>query len=69
MKADVKTLPDNSVQIEFSIDLSGDGSWIPILSVIDTPSIDGGTLPNPGHAGIRSDFMDMDIKNFQVQSL
>ncbi|HVS79645.1 MAG TPA: hypothetical protein VHF05_01570 [Candidatus Paceibacterota bacterium] len=68
MKADVKTLPDNSVQIEFSIDLSGEGSWIPILSVTDAPKGNVQTLPGPGHAGIRSDFMEMSIRDFRVDS-
>jgi hypothetical protein len=69
MKADVRTVGQGNVDIIFSIDLSGAGIWIPLLHITDMPSQTVQTLPDAGHAGIRSDFMEMEIKDFKVSSL
>lgn len=69
VQVNVKTLLNNQVDMTLSIDLGSSGIWVPIIHVIDKPKDNVPTLPMPAHAGLRTDFMEVEIRNFIITSL
>jgi hypothetical protein len=65
LKANVAGRPDGRVILRLAVD-EGNG-WQRIIRAVDDPgSGSGATLSAEGHAGIRSDFMDVEIDDYQV---
>lgn len=61
---------NGKVNIELSIDKENNGNWIPVLRAIDEGKIYGGqAIAGDGHAGIRTDFMDVEFRNYQVKEI
>jgi hypothetical protein len=55
------------VVIQLDLDLSGEGDWQTVLSVIDRPLLkQGDTLVASGSVGVRTDFMDAEFKDYQI---
>ncbi len=63
-----KTLPGGSVSIDVYIDKNGSGSWTQAAHGIDDGS-DGGPALSGGHAGIRTDFMDVEFRQYSEQGI
>lgn len=56
---------DDGVHISLFIDPGETGTWIQSLEVVDSGEL-GGPPITEGHAGIRSDFLDLEIKDYRV---
>lgn len=69
LKANIEKINSQAVSIDFYIDKKYDGNWTKVLSVIDSAQTGGGPIVSSGHSGIRSDFMDIEIKDYVVNSL
>jgi len=73
LRVEVKNLFNGSVSISLSLQREGDpeGSWTKVLEVID----DGrnAEMTNPissgGYVGIRTDFMDVEFKDFRLERI
>ena len=70
LKSEVKNLNFRTVEIKLFIDKKGDGNWEQIAEAIDDGSTyDGASFINPGHPGIRTDFMDIEFKDYSLSLL
>lgn len=67
VRSEIQNLPDGSVRIDLYGDLKGDGQWVKILQALDQTE-DGGILER-GFTGIRTDFMDVEFRDFSVVPL
>jgi hypothetical protein len=65
----IKNLPHDQEDIALSIDIGDSGVWVPVIHTIDIPQNGMPTLPLPAHAGLRTDFMEVEMKDFMVTSL
>lgn len=69
IKSEVKNIGD-SVQINFYTDIGQTGKWTLSLSVTDNnKSYGGASLSQEGHAGIRTDFMDAQFRNYLIEEI
>lgn len=61
---------NNSLRIKLFSDLNESGQWQKILEVVDSKKVSG-TEPiyNEGFQGIRTDFMDVEFKDFRVEKI
>ncbi len=68
MKMKIQTIDKNTVKIDLFLDPTDSGSWDETLSTTDT--IQKGATPifNPGRAGMRTDFMDVEFRNYTYTS-
>lgn len=64
------TNENNSVRIKLFGDLNQTGEWQKIIEVVDSKKLSG-TEPiyNEGFQGIRTDFMDVEFKDFRVEKI
>ncbi|MEK7510959.1 MAG: hypothetical protein AAB582_01880 [Patescibacteria group bacterium] len=70
LKSDTVTKANGSVRIDLYMKRAGDTSWTLLVSGIDDGAKYGGTpVIADGHAGIRTDFMDMKFDRFRVYPL
>src|SRR6185369_16002123 len=71
MRSDIKTNPDGTVAINLYIRREGKETWELLLSTFDDGVAFNNTPPitGEGAAGIRTDFMDVEFKDFRVTSL
>ncbi|HZX50020.1 MAG TPA: hypothetical protein VFE94_02600 [Candidatus Paceibacterota bacterium] len=61
---------DGSVLIRLLLDEEGNGSWQTALEARDEGSQYGGDpIRGEGHGGMRSDFMDMEFRDYKVEPL
>ncbi len=68
IKSKVATISNNKTEIKLAIDIKGNGNWQEILRVIDDGKKFGGpTISQNGHAGIRTDFMDVQFDNYKIE--
>jgi hypothetical protein len=68
LRSVVKTLPNGTVQIQLYENLSG--TWDLIAQAVDNGTTYGGAvISSPGHAGVRTDFMDVSFKNYSISEL
>lgn len=56
----------DSVFINMLLDINNSGEWKEIISIEDK---DPGLLAKEGHAGIRTDFMDVEFKDYSIREL
>lgn len=69
IRSDVFTLSDGSVKVTLYLD-SGKSGWMPVLEAVDKPGTFGKTpILNDGFAGIRTDFMDVEFRNYQIEEI
>ncbi len=69
IRSDVINTGPNSVRIELFLDRKNTGKWEKILEVEDRSENDIPAFTNSGHGGIRSDFMDLQIKDYEFIEL
>lgn len=63
-------LADGSVRIELWVDRNNSGSWERLLTTIDKPGTNGsGVISNSGHAGIRTDYLDISFDDYIIREL
>lgn len=67
IKVQTTTQSDGSVAIKFFIDTEGNGAWK--LAVQATDKNASASFAGEGHGGIRSDFVDLEVRNYAVRSL
>ncbi len=67
IRSEVKNLDNNRVQIDFYTDIAGIGNWkLGTTAIDDNKSFGGPSITKQGHAGIRTDFMDVQFKEYQI---
>ncbi len=67
LRLETKNLDDHRVALRLYADVGHTGSWTLVASAIDDGKAYGGAaLTEPGHGGIRSDFMDIDIDSYRA---
>ncbi len=67
IKSTVKNIDSQHTLLEFYTDIGQTGQWSLGTSVIDdNKSFGGPTLSEPGYAGIRTDFMDVQFKDYII---
>jgi hypothetical protein len=64
LKTRVTTLSNGSVYIQLFLDRNNDGNWKQILTATDN-GIGGRPITQAGSGGIRSDYMDLQFKDFE----
>jgi len=70
LKSIVITNPNGTVTIKLYVDKGKTGNWILAASAIDNGISYGGAVINSyGHGGIRTDFMDVEFSNYEVNPL
>lgn len=70
IKTELKNLPDGTVSVKLFVDQDRTGNWVESLNVIDKPGTNGsGVIFGGGYAGIRSDFMDVEFKDYLIESI
>lgn len=61
---------NNSVRIKLFSDINKSGQWEKILEVVDSKKVSGSEpIYNEGFQGIRTDFMDIEFKDFKVDKI
>ncbi len=60
----VHNTSSNVAQIVLSLDKNNSGTWTEVLSVYDSLNGDIQPILTSGHGGIRSDFMDIEFRDF-----
>ena len=67
MKTVISDNGSSGVDIEIDLDDPSLGTgWTPVLSATDTGANFGAVIANAGHAGIRTDFMDVQFDNYSA---
>ncbi len=70
VKSDIKNGLKKEVLITLYLDRDGTGNWQKVLEAKDSPMVMGGKpVYDAGFAGIRTDFMDVSFKDFEVWKL
>ncbi|MFA9262417.1 MAG: hypothetical protein ACEQSB_03640 [Undibacterium sp.] len=70
VRSDVTTRADTAAIIKVYLDLAGDGKWELALTVTDTGKKYGGpVIEEAGYAGIRTDFMDVEFRDYRIDEL
>lgn len=69
MRSTVETNPDYSVSIKLYIDKTRAGNWVLVAEAVDDGIQYGGPVFDEGHAGIRTDFMDVEFDDYSIRSL
>ena len=70
LRSEVKTNPDNTVSIKLYVDNGKTGNWVLAAEAIDDGKTYGGSaFLNAGHAGIRTDFMDVQFNNYKIEEI
>jgi len=67
LRMTVKNEASDQVRIRLDVDKSGQGDWQTVLETVDTAK--NNRLRAISRLGIRTDFMDVIIKNFSVSEL
>lgn len=68
LKSVIKNNPDGSIDIKLFIDKNETGEWELLIESKDDGEIYGGkAFLTAGHTGIRTDFMDVEFKNYEVK--
>ncbi len=70
LKTEVKNLDATRVEIRLYMDVGKTGIWKLIASTVDDGvSYGGSAFTQPGHGGMRTDFMDVDFDDYEVKAL
>ncbi len=70
IKSTVTSLEDNKVKIDFYTDIGATGTWkLGISATDDNKAYGGPSLAKAGHAGIRTDFMDVQFKEYKISGI
>jgi len=67
LRSEIRTNPDNTVDIKLFIDKDKTGDWVLAVEAKDDGKTYGGSaILSEGYAGIRTDFMDVEFDDFQI---
>jgi hypothetical protein len=67
IRSEVKNLNFREVSLTVFIDKNADGNWEQIAEALDDGvTFDGSAFINAGFPGIRTDFMDIEFKNYKI---
>ena len=67
VKSELKNNSDGTTGIKVYVDKDGSGNWqLAIDTKDDNKSFGGGSIKDAGYAGIRTDFMDVEFKDYQI---
>lgn len=70
IRAEIKNIEDQSVAIKLFVDPLNTEEWQLVLQTIDDATgFDGLPINNKGFAGIRTDFMDVEFREFKIVEL
>lgn len=69
LKTVVRDNTDGSVTIEVYVDKAGNGSWSLAARALDNGTTWGSPIRGGAHAGIRTDFMDVDVSRHTIKEL
>jgi hypothetical protein len=70
MRSEIIDNTDGSVEIRLYTDKGVPGQWQLVLSAKDDgKSFGGKVIGKPGYAGIRTDFMDVEFKNYKLENI
>lgn len=70
LRSEVRTLPDDTVEIRVYLDKGREEKWELVLTAVDDGvSYGGSPLLHPGYGGIRTDFMDVEFDNYRMITL
>ncbi|MDA1334691.1 MAG: hypothetical protein O2794_01585 [bacterium] len=69
LKSVVQTQEDNTVLIQLYLDEYNKGDWKLVAEAIDDGSQAGAPFLKEGHAGIRTDFMDVEFDNYLIREI
>jgi len=65
LRAVTENNSDGTVNLQLFIDLHNDGNWQEVLDTVDDSHSYGGlAILKEGHAGIRTDFMDVEFRDY-----
>lgn len=67
LKTEIKNIDNQSLEIKLFVDQFGQGDWVEVLSFLEKE--DSSPFLESGHSGIRTDFMDVFIANYKIESL
>lgn len=67
LRFETRNRPDGSVYLRLLLDRENDGSFISILSAVDSEVGDAPILS--GHSGVRTDYLEARFENFRVKNL
>lgn len=68
LKTEIKTLGPKTVVIKFYTDVNNSGVWEETLTATDTPEKGSPPLIYSGNAGVRTDFMDVEFRDYKAMS-
>jgi hypothetical protein len=70
LRSVIQTGPDGTVSIKVYIDKNKTGNWVLVAEGKDDgKSYGGSAITNAGYAGIRTDFMDVEFDNYNIESI
>ncbi len=70
IRSEVLDNPDGTVSIRLFADVRRNGNWIKVLEGTDDgKSFGGAVIADAGLAGIRTDFMDVEVADFRIEEL
>jgi hypothetical protein len=70
IRSRTQTMEHDMVRVTLSIKSGNETEWQPVLDAIDTGTQCGRALTGTaGHAGIRTDFMDVSFRDYRIQSI
>lgn len=68
IRSEVSDNPNGSVSIKLYIDKNKSGNWILAATAVDNgKSFGGAVIKNEGYAGIRTDFMDIELDDYKIK--
>lgn len=68
LRSEVTTI-DGDVIIRLYIDGSTTGGWILVAEAVDDGESIGSVFDNQSHAGIRTDFMDVEMRGYKIEEI
>jgi hypothetical protein len=70
LRTEIRNQPNGTVNIKLFVDLHGNGRWCLALDADDSGNRFGREpILSKGHAGIRTDFMDVEFDDYQIEEL
>ena len=69
IRTEVTTDASKKVYIKLYVDIGKNGTWKMVAEAVDDGVSSGSIINNKAYAGIRTDFMDVNISNYKIEEL
>jgi hypothetical protein len=70
IKTEIINLDSSTINLKLYGDLENNGTWVLLVEAVDDGTKYGGkTITKMGYAGIRSDFMDLEFKDYSAENI